>query len=603
MRLHKVTINNFRKLRNCDIYFRDATFLIGQNNTGKSSVFDALSYLHSQKNISKEDYLKYYDPYEDDYKYEHHVTIVAEYRDVPEEALSWMGFKGRILTIDQPMPYETQYTIEYKKVWYLDKNKPEIYMKEYPKKVSEKYENCNRVRDLIGDDYSEEFLSEHFGRNNLDKTLKTQEVKVKLSELSEYWHVVEEGESEWVQNPGGIPGNVLSRLPSIVQIPAESCIDDLTKEKGSMFRILGELFEQVRTQSENYKIAQDYLTRLASELDPNDNETNFGKLLEDLNNMTHRLFPDSAVHVTASLDEPEKSIKPQFGVEMESNVRTPVDYQGHGMIRATVFQLLRYMQDFANRNMDCPRSTIFCFEEPEIFLDPSASNQMRDAIYELAGKNCQIVSTTHSPYMVNLGTEKDVSLCKMSFNENGFVNADTLNLNGAFEALKHEEAAYLKMLLKVDDYISRMFFTNKSVFVEGDTEEVVIRETLQRLSVRDRARVIGNMEFLRARGKPVLISIAKYLNALGLEYHLIHDRDYNQKVSEGTNAAIKDAAGEERVTLLAECMEHVLGYDPPSKEKPYTAYKFIEENWGDSFEEISETWKEHFRAVCSPYLD
>jgi len=237
--------------------------------------------------------------------------------------------------------------------------------------------------------------------------------------------------------------------------------------------LLGDLFEQVRSNSQNYSQAQQFLNNLAAELDPNDDQTDFGRLINELNGMVDNLFPESAVHVNARLDVPEKSIKPQFSVEMESNVKTAVNYQGHGMIRATAFQLLRYVQNFINRNSGSPRATIFCFEEPEIYLHPAAANQMRDSLYDLAGPNCQIIATTHSPYMVNLGSDKSVSLTKFTITETNFSTSNSFNLENAFLTLQDDEKQNLKMLLKVDDYISRMFFTKKSIFVEGDTEEVV----------------------------------------------------------------------------------------------------------------------------------
>ncbi|WP_446892088.1 ATP-dependent nuclease [Aeromonas veronii] len=425
----------------------------------------------------------------------------------------------------------------------------------------------------------------------------------KLEDLTDYWEVQDNQEQKWVENPGGIPGNVLSKLPRIVIIPAESCVSELTSSSGALHSLLGDLFEQVRSTSENYEQAQIFLNRLALELNPNDIETDFGKLIEELNGMAHNLFPDSSVHVSAALDKPEKTIKPQFSVELESNVKTEVSYQGHGMIRATAFQLLRFVQEFVNRTADNPRSTIFCFEEPEIYLHPSAANQLRDSLYDLAGPSCQIVATTHSPYMVNLGTEKSVSLTKFSYNADRFTDTTSFNLESAFSNLQDNEKQNLKMLLKIDDYISRMFFTNKCVFVEGDTEEVVVRETIKRLSPEDKARVIGNCEFLRARGKAVLISIAKYLNALDVEYIFMHDRDAGTAKAEAMNAPILAETGADRRIMIEKCIEDLLGYDAPSSEKPYKAFQHISQNWDNDFNGLPERWKTIFLELCAPYLD
>jgi len=159
------------------------------------------------------------------------------------------------------------------------------------------------------------------------------------------------------------------------------------------------------------------------------------------------------------------------------------------------------------------------------------------------------------------------------------------------------------MLLKLDDYFSRMFFTRKCIFIEGDTEEVVIRETIKRLSKRDRARVIGNCEFLRARGKAVLISIAKYLNALGIDYMVMHDRDRGTERAEQVNDHILNQTGEDRRLMLNECMEDILGCNVHTSEKPYKAYKFICEEWGNDFADLPDNWKEIFINVCEPNLN
>lgn len=603
MRLNEVSIKNFRKLKDCTIKLRDTTFLIGPNNSGKSSVFAALQYLHKSTNVTREDYSKRYDETEDGYIYEDEITVTAEYHNLPDDANSWLGFRGRVISHQDALEGETNNKIIYKKVWALNQSKPKIYMLEYPRTKAETYRECIKVSDLVGDDFTEAFLKDFFGEGNYDKNLTAGPVKNKLLDIPQYWEIDNQQEATWVENPGGIPGNVISRLPRIVVIPAESCIAELTNSGGALFSLLGDLFEQVRNNSKNYEQAQVLLNSLANELNPNDADTDFGRLISELNGMVHDLFPESSVHVSASLDQPEKTIKPLFNVEMESNVKTAVDYQGHGMIRATAFQLLRFVQDFVNRGAHSPRSTIFCFEEPEIYLHPAAANQMRDALYELSGPTCQIVATTHSPYMINLGADKSMSLTKFSFDGDEFSISDSFNLEKAFSDLQADEKQNLKMLLKLDDYISRIFFTKKCIFVEGDTEEVVVRETIKRLQREDKARVIGNCELLRARGKAVLISIAKYLNALGINYILMHDRDAGTEKAEAMNQPILDQTGPERRVMIEECIEDILGYASPSNDKPYKAHKHIDDNWGEDLENVPEQWKQIFIKLCSPHLD
>lgn len=603
MRLNKIQIKNFRKLKDCTIYFKDATFLIGPNNAGKSSVFAALNYLHKGTNVAREDYSKELNEQRDEYNYADEIEIIAEYCEVPDEAHNWIGFRGRITSSINPSTGKTENSVTYKKVWSITQGKPKTFMMEHSRVRSEKYKEAKKISDLKGQDFSEEFLTEHFGETELSKPLTSAAAKLKLQDLPQVWDIQNGDSPEWVENPGGIPGNVISKLPRIVIIPAESCISELTSTNGALFTLLGDLFEDVRKKSNNYAQAQKLLNQLAKELDPKDAGTDFGKLIGNLNGMAHSLFPESSVHVSAQLDQPEKSIKPVFNVEIESNVKTAVNYQGHGLIRATAFQLLRYAQDFVNKSSGIKRTTIFCFEEPEIYLHPAAANQMRDSIYDLADEDCQIIATTHSPFMVNLGTEKIVSLVKFTSNKDNLTTTNSFNLEEAFKKLLEDEKQSLKMLLKVDDYISRMFFTRKCIFVEGDTEEVVFRETIKRLASSDKAKVVGNCELLRARGKGVLISIAKYLNALGINYVLMHDRDGGNAQAEAMNDPILQQTGADRRVMIHECIEDLLGYTAPTSEKPYKAYVHIQNNWGADFNSLPPQWKDTFINLCSPYLD
>ena len=57
MKLHTLRIQGFRRFVDTTIYFDDATFLIGENNIGKSSVLKAVELLLSlEQKISIEDF-------------------------------------------------------------------------------------------------------------------------------------------------------------------------------------------------------------------------------------------------------------------------------------------------------------------------------------------------------------------------------------------------------------------------------------------------------------------------------------------------------------------------------------------------------------------
>ena len=189
MRLHELHINNYRKLKNCCIKFRDTTFLIGPNNAGKSSVFSALKHLHKNTPLDREDHSKEYNGEEESYTYADEVEIIAEYHNVPTAAHGWLGFKGRVLNSAVQLEGETGNSIVYKKVWSLNQNKPKIFMKEHPRTRNALYAEATKVSDLVGSDYSESFLKDHFGESNFEKNLTIAATKSKFLDLTECWDV------------------------------------------------------------------------------------------------------------------------------------------------------------------------------------------------------------------------------------------------------------------------------------------------------------------------------------------------------------------------------------------------------------------------------
>ena len=184
------------------------------------------------------------------------------------------------------------------------------------------------------------------------------------------------------------------------------------------------------------------------------------------------------------------------------------------MIRAAAFGMLRFRQKWLSKREDTHnRSLIVCFEEPEIYLHPSAANQMRDTIYELSGSDSQIVATTHSPFIIDLSRKPKQILNSLRCEVDG-VRSTPFSVTKAYVELEEDSKAHVKMILRVDDHVARVFFTKHIVIVEGDTEEIVIKETLKLLPKEKYLKIISDFEIIKARGKASIIGLVKYLVVL-----------------------------------------------------------------------------------------
>jgi putative ATP-dependent endonuclease of OLD family len=612
MKLSYFKIEGFRRIRSTEIFFGDASFLIGENNVGKSSILSALEIFHSgDSKLSSHDFFM------DDALVDENqeVIFIAEYIGLPVESETWKGFKGRILkrilsdgTIERYILFKKKY----------DKTGKCIHsLKEYKRTLKPEFSVARTVQDFINAGLELTYLVEVFGSNIENGTnLKTAANSPKLEFIDSIWDIDENSE-DWFERPGGIQGNILKRLPRFLLIPAEDRKNDIDGKTGALHKVMDSLFQDVRDSSENFSQAQIFLNNLAQELDPTNEDLEFGKMMVEINSVVGNVFPETGLHVETKLDDADKILKPIFTIEMSSNIRTSPDRQGTGSVRSAAFALLRYREQFIEQkriNEDVnsiSRNLIIGFEEPEIYLHPNAANNMRDEIYKLAtSSNSQIVCTTHSPYIIDLGRDIDKSIFPKQvlnllrleiYGNDSFTSTSNkaFNTTDAYGKLVDDEKNFIKFILRMDDYVSRIFFSKKIIIVEGDTEEIVFRETIKRMEESKRISVQSNYQIIKARGKASIIPIVKYLKILGLNPFVIHDKD---QIAGATkfNQPILEVIGDENDRLMLEnCMEEVLGYDAPNENKPYEAYKYIQSNWKeeDGWPGVSEKWKTLIETV------
>lgn len=506
--------------------------------------------------------------------------------------------RGRTFSYPLEGTGETGISIHYRKEFTLGKDVV-VELKSKQRSLAAQFAECKSPQDFVDAGADGAVLSELF--SDQGKAISAKE-KIKLEAVDEIWELGQQ--DEWFQNPGGIPGNVLKRLPRFLKIPAEAVsheIDD--PKKGVLGKTLNELFEDVRDESQNYKAAQKHLDELTKELDPTDEDSEFGKMMVELNKVLSSVFPDSALHATADLSDPKKAIVPSFEIAMSSNIQTPVSHQGTGMVRSAVFGMLRFRQRWLSQREDkSDRSLIIGFEEPEIYLHPSAANQMRDTIYELSGERSQIVATTHSPYLIDLSRKPRQVLNRFRC-DGAYAENVAFNVSDKFVALGEDDKAYVKMLLRVDDYVARAFFTKTVILVEGDTEDIVLREAVKRLPSETRAKLLSDFEVIKARGKASIIGIAKYFHALSINFMVMHDRDAGTAGAEKFNQPIQNAVGDaDKIVVLEECLEDLLGYDAPGAEKPFKAYQFAS-GWGDNWNDVPENLRVVMAKLFGGYVE
>lgn len=283
---------------------------------------------------------------------------------------------------DENDPLDTGLKFIYRKT-YSKNGKVKIETLEYSKSMRSSFENCKCIQDFLDAGLSEDKLTDNIKKLKYNKKLSPKELA--LFNVIEDIYDFDDSQECWVDNPGGIPQNVLSKLPKYLLIPAQDSEGEISGTSGTLQKTLNELFNEVREKSDNYKLAQEYLNKLAKEMDPSDENTEISKMIGEINGIISDIFPHTGISAAANLNDADKVIRPVFDIQMSSNISTPSNLQGTGLIRSTVFALLRYKALRDNqKDISQDRQLIIGFEEPEIYLHPNAISKMRDTIYSLA---------------------------------------------------------------------------------------------------------------------------------------------------------------------------------------------------------------------------
>jgi len=167
-------------------------------------------------------------------------------------------------------------------------------------------------------------------------------------------------------------------------------------------------------------------------------------------------------------------------------------------------------------------------------------------------------------------------------------------VSSSLGALPPDDKHRVKMLQVFDDELSRLFFAEEVVIVEGDSDVLAIRETLKLLPQKDQKRVQSRFQIVKARGKASIISLIKYFKDLSISPRVMHDGDFGVEGAERFNLPISEALNNpDRLVVLDKNLEEALGYSPPSADKPFKAYSHVH-TW-TAASDVPEAWQ---KALC-----
>lgn len=178
---------------------------------------------------------------------------------------------------------------------------------------------------------------------------------------------------------------------------------------------------------------------------------------------------------------------------------------GEGLQNALVISILQAYEERRKQG------AIILLEEPEMFLHPQMQRSLYKTLREIGLKN-QVIYTTHSAHFVTVPDYHEVLLVRKT--ENGtWTRQSDLPTNA-----KRRE----KLIKELDPERNELFFANRLLLVEGDTEKLALPEYAKRLGLdldREGATIV------EVGGKRNLPEFAAIASSFQIPVGILYDED------------------------------------------------------------------------------
>jgi len=207
------------------------------------------------------------------------------------------------------------------------------------------------------------------------------------------------------------------------------------------------------------------------------------------------------------------------------------DQMGHGSVRIAIF-LLMLMRDKLRGESKTKKNFLVLFEEPELFLHPVLTKELRSLIYEVSDKGTpfQVLCASHSPQMIDISKDHS-SLARMVKTSNGtqVFQIQQKDLENTEQDTQKKVRQKLYEILRFDPYVCESFFASEVLLVEGDTEAIIARGFQQEFEDTKDVYIVNchsvtNIPFYQ-----------RFFSKFKIPYSVICDTDTGTKLDRGWN--------------------------------------------------------------------
>ena len=518
MRISHIHVQNYRGLKDVEASIDKFACIIGENNAGKSSLLQAFIIFLNGKRLDEHSYYDETQP----------IVVTVRFDDVTDRDLESLdeGHRPRIkkiiydgsLTLVRRFPLGGSSKLCCKQMIPVD---PRFHKDTYNKELKDK--KGKNIEIFLADQYPELDKEVTRGVNTQTKA------KSLIKDYVDNNLPSDDKRLEEVDLPTGIEQSVTKLLPEPIYVDAVKDFADEIKAKqsatfGKLLSVLLAAIEpKLNKERDIFKGLEKNLNRInhpdGSQTDDRLDEV---KHIENtVEEYLHDIF--APIRIELKIPPPEmKAILSNANIEInDGGVKGNTDTMGDGLKRAITFAIFRSYVELSKAGINSlpehPNRFLFLFEEPELYLHPTAQRTLFEALNQIS-QHHQVLISTHSPFFFQPeNTDIFIKMKKVSANPKPCSDlvqislSDNMSERDLFQIISFENS-------------NTAFFSKKTVLVEGDSELIAIPH-IARTLCEDWDFVKKNITIIKINGKGNIRRFKEFFDAFEIPVVVITDLD------------------------------------------------------------------------------
>lgn len=571
MKLETISIENFGICENIVVDLSYISAIVGENNSGKSTILKAIDFLINPSNtkISRESFWSL------DCSLKIKIEgVFSNLNEVEKEKLKNYIFEDEKFYLSRTVKYDVEDSDDEESIDYENAklNIEQLYKAKTVRYewLNEVYINGNKI-DKWWDNPEQLSVNGNSFYEFVENTKPTVSGwKEKAKEFIELNLTDEDFEIQWIPNPRGFPGVLRGALPTLIFIPAVRNLNEeiKTTKTNPMGFLMKALLDSITNKEDQKASIEKAILNIQMLLNRSGEDKRFSSIIETERKLNAVLkeYMDCELEIEFTVPTTENLISSPK-IYINDGTRNLAKNKGHGMQRALIFSILRCYSDcLLEKEENNAKSIIFCIEEPEIYMHPQAQRTIRKVFQTLASKKNQIIYSTHSPMLIEVEFfDQVVRLEGHSFEVNGkkfreskawqiLISQIMNDLKSRHPSVSPTEKSIRERYYHVYSPMrNEGFFARKIILVEGVTEQYALPIYAKSIDLDIESE---NIAIIECGGKDSIDRLYRIFNELGIPCYVIFDYD-NDKVKEtiDTSKKILKLIGykEKVIDTIVEC--------------------------------------------------